>query len=503
MKKIITTISITVLSIISVFAQNDGDVLFDDIFLHEIRFENADTNIFITTKNYQQLKMIVDGVVVDSIGFKRKGNISAYTNPNKFGIKVKTNKYVNGKKYDGIKEFTLHINYQDPTMMREKLTYDICAEMGLFSLRTAFAKVYINNNYWRLYTLVEGKDEMYKQVFDNRDMDAIESLDFGDMCYLSDNPTDYDYDNNSSGLPYYQFENGDPLTAWPRFATMIDKANNTADNQYLDTVSTYLNLEDFFKYQAINVYLMNMDSYIDFRGNQIYVYDTIANLWQVTPWDFNASFGMWNTNNYIPSTYPIIPNAISNGCIASKLNNIPHLKAYYLDAICELNNTVGDTTTFFSKIDNWKAQIQQAVYDDTRKHVTNADFDDGIEYGFHMLFGDNQPALKTFITQRLAIITQGLSDENYNCSTVGTDDNIENSMGIKIYPNPANDIIKIKLQHNHKDNYEIQILNSVGQVVYLSNNSEEKISIKNLMSGIYFVVVKNGNFNYAEKIIKQ
>ena len=85
--------------------------------------------------------------------------------------------------YDGIKEFTLHMNFQDPTMLREKLTYDICEEMGLFSLRTAFAKVYINNVYWGLYTLVEGKDEMYKHQFGNRSSDAIESLDFGDMCY--------------------------------------------------------------------------------------------------------------------------------------------------------------------------------------------------------------------------------------------------------------------------------------------------------------------------------
>ncbi len=446
--------------------------------------------------------MIVDGNIVDSVGFKRKGNISGYSNPNKEGVKIKTNKYVAGKEYDGIKEFTLHMNFQDPTMMREKLTYDICAEMGLFSLRTAFAKVFINNDYWGLYTLVEGKDEMYKQVFENRDMDAIESLDFGDMCFLSTNPTDYDYDNNSSGFPYYKFENGDASTAWPRFATMIDRANNTADDQYLDTVSTYLNIEDFFRYQAINVYLMNMDSYIDFKGNQIYVYDTIAKLWQVTPWDFNASFGLWNTNNYQPATYSMIPSAISNGCITSKLNSIPQLRTYYLDAMCELNNTIGNTTEYFNKIDNWKTQIQQAVYDDTRKHVTNADFDNGIEYGFHMLFGDNQPALKTFITQRLAVITQGLAIENYNCSTLGIDDNLENSTGITLYPNPTADIINIKLQHNNKDNYEIQILNAVGQVVYLSKK-EDKISLKNLMSGIYFVTVKNGSFNYTGKIIKQ
>lgn len=169
-----------------------GNNIFDDSFLHEIRFENADTANWIATKDYQMLDVIIDGNTVDSVGFKRKGNISQYPSTNKYGIKVKSNKYVRGKYYDGIKEFTLHMNYQDPTMMREKLTYDICDELGLFSLRTAFAKVYINNVYWGLYTIVEGKDEMYKHIFGDRSSNAIESLDFGSMCYIGNNVADYD-----------------------------------------------------------------------------------------------------------------------------------------------------------------------------------------------------------------------------------------------------------------------------------------------------------------------
>ena len=267
------------------FAQNtDGDELFNDNVLHEIRFESMDTNIFIQTKDYQRVKIIVDGNTVDSIGVKRKGNISGYSTTNKYGLKIKTNKYVSGKEYDGTKEFTLHMNYQDPSMLREKLNYELADELGLYSLRTSFAKVYLNDVYWGLYTVVEGKDEMYKQVFNNRGMDAIESFDFGDMCHLFSDPTEYDVDNNSNGFPYYQLENGDANTAWINFEEMLDKANNTPNSSYISEVSNYLNLEDFFKYQALNVYLMNMDSYLAFKGNQIYVYDTTAQIWQVTPW---------------------------------------------------------------------------------------------------------------------------------------------------------------------------------------------------------------------------
>lgn len=481
------------------FAQTDGAQLFDDSFLHEIRFESADTMHFIQTKSYQQLRMVVDGQALDSVGFKRKGNISAYTNPNKFAIKIKTNKYVKGREYDGIKEFTLHMNYQDPSMMREKLTYDICAAMGLYSLRTAFAKVYINNEYWGLYTLVEGKDEMYKQVFSDRDMDAIESLDIGNMCFISNTPSDYDVDNNG-GIPTYKFENGNENTAWPRFAQMIDKANNTADNVYLDTVSKYLNLRDFFRYQAINTWLMNMDSYIGFQGNQIYVYDVNTQRWEVTPWDFNASFGLWDTNNTTPSSFPMLPDAITTGCIASKLNSIPTLKNYYLEAMCTLNQTVGDTTAFFAKIDQWKAQIQQAVYTDTRKHISNADFDRATSYGFHPLFGDNQPALKTFIAQRLAVIKQGLSNENYTCAPVATHSKTELS-GLRIFPNPTADILQIQFEQAPDAPYEVTLFNTLGQRLQQHQNTPQ-LSLATLTRGWYLVTVTQGKQQYTVRIFK-
>lgn len=483
-------------------AQNtNGDQLFNDNHLHIIKFEDVDIQTFTNTKDYQQLKMIIDDTEVDSIGFKRKGNISAYYSPDKFGIKIKTNKYVKGKKYDGIKEFTLHINYQDPSMLREKLTYDLCMDLGLYSLRTAFAKVYLNDEYWGVYTIVEGKDEMYKQIFDNRDMDAIESLDFGTMCYISDNPQDYDYENND-GNPTYQLENGDANTAWPRFAQMINKANNTPSNQYINTVSNYLNLEDFFKYQAINVYLMNMDSYLDFRGNQIYIYDEEEDLWQIQPWDFNASFGLWNTNNYSPDSYPIIPNSISDGCIAEKMNEVSELKSFYLDAMCNLQNILGNTNNYFNQINNWKEQIQQAVYDDDRKHFTNSDFDKGTEYGYLDLFGENIPALKTFIQERNAVIEQGLFNENHNCESTGTFD-ANNIQTLKIFPNPTQNYIQINSSLPDLIPYELFIYNHLGQLITQKQYNLNTVDIQFLQNGFYILKIRTKNEEHIFKLIKE
>jgi len=475
-------------------AQVPGAALFDDAMLHEIHFNNADTTIFINSKSYQSVDMIVDGVTVSNIGFKKKGNISASHPNNKFPFKIKTNKYVSGQKYDDIKEFTLHNSYQDPTYMREKITYDICKDMGLHSLRTAYAKVYINGAYWGLYTLVEGKDQLYKLQFGNNDGDAIESLDFGNMCYIDQNQASYDYD--LSGAPNYQLENGSATTAWPRFISMLDAANNTSDASYVSTVSQSLNLEDFFTYQALNVYLLNFDSYIGFKGNQIYYYDTLNTMWQVIPWDFNASLGLWDSNNHSPTSYSILPNAITTGCIASKLQTVPALNNYYMDAMCLMNQSLLDTTTINNRIDQLKAQIQTAVYTDWRKMYSNTEFDNTLGYGYYnnILAGENIPALKTFFADRATVISQGLISEGYSCPTVSTQNILteDASNNWLVYPNPSSDG-SFTIEFDAIDKYTIEIFNSLGQKIQEDTVDNTTSTNIQLDSGVYFISVRSQN----------
>lgn len=462
-----------------------GITLFNDSYLHEIRFENIDTMIFINSENYQSVKMTFDGTLINAVGVKQKGNISASHGNNKMPLKVKTNKYVSGQEYDGIREFTLNNSFQDPSMMREKMTYDMAGELGLYTLRTAYAKVYMDNIYWGVYTIVEGKDEMYKHVFGNKDGDAIESTDFGNLCYYGANKSDYAH----SSVDYrYIIDNGDETTAWSRFITMLDKANNSSNTNYQNLVSPYLNISDFARYQAMNVYLLNSDSYIGEIGNQLYFYDNNAALWQVIPWDFNASFGLWNTSNFTPTGYPIIPNRIANGCVAKFINTNATVKSYYLNTMCDLTTNFADTTNLNSIIDQWKNQIKTAVYADWRKDFTNNDFDNSTEYGYFAHNSEIVPALKTFAKDRYETITQALSTINYTCASSAKSFNqIEKSL--VIFPNPVQGLLYLKWQNEtitktgQKIRYEIW--NIHGQLMQSDELTDFKIDINSLQSGVF------------------
>ena len=233
------------------------------------------------------------------------------------------------------------------------------------------------------------------------------------------------------------------------------------------------------------MYLLNFDSYISLKGNQIYVFDSLVKKWQVTPWDFNASFGLWQTNSYDVATYPMIPNSVSSGCIASKMNTLPQLKNYYLDAMCLLNNVVCDTNVMISKINNWKNQLQQAVYDDYRKEASNTDFDNGTEYGYYDVFGlTDVPALKTVLKERYNVIHQGLINAGYNC-TVGISD-VKVDDKISIYPNPTHDYINISNDDSFIERVNIIDLN--GKLIY-ENKFTEKVNVSNLNAGMYVLKI--------------
>lgn len=493
MKKSILLVALITTTSFNDLTAQPGNVLFDDASIHEIRIDNVDTATFFLYQNkgvYSMATITIDGTTIDSIGAATKGNISWSHPNNKKPLKIKLNEYVSGRKYDSIKEFYLHNSYGDPSLMREKLTYDICRQMGLHSLRAAFSKVYINNVYWGVYTLIEAKDELYKRDFGNRDSEVYESFDFGSPCVFNQDPS------------YWAVDNGNPASTWPRLQLLTSKLANTPVGEYLDTIPEYFNITDFFKYQAVNVYLLNFDSYLQFNGNQLYLFDSInENRFQIIPWDFNASFGLWNTNNYGPTTLNIIPSLISNKCPFDKINSVPQLRSTYLDAMCLLVNTICDTLTLNNKITLFYNQIKSAAYADGRKEPTNAQFDLGANYGYQNYLGDNVPGLKTFVNERWLKIKTDLQNLSYSCTT-GIE-SYANTDSLLIYPNPATTTLTIN--HNLSGNVTYRILDVTGQELQAGtiNQTEQQISVGELADGIYFLQLFEDNKSAGqEKFVK-
>lgn len=92
-----------------------------------------------------------------------------------------------------------------------------------------------------------------------------------------------------------------------------------------------------------------------------------------------------------------------------------------------------------------------------------------------------------------------------NCAVLETND-FENN-NLQLYPNPATNALHVQLDNSTTD-YKIAIYNTLGSVVYESNNTllinSNSINISQLNSGIYFVKITDSeNRIYQKRLIKE
>lgn len=79
------------------------------------------------------------------------------------------------------------------------------------------------------------------------------------------------------------------------------------------------------------------------------------------------------------------------------------------------------------------------------------------------------------------------------------------SNNIKIYPNPANEMLNVEFKMLNGDNAKLEIINSVGQVVQTTQllNQTTVINTKELSNGLYFITLKTGTTTLTKKIVIQ
>ncbi|MBU3743254.1 MAG: T9SS type A sorting domain-containing protein, partial [Sediminibacterium sp.] len=69
----------------------------------------------------------------------------------------------------------------------------------------------------------------------------------------------------------------------------------------------------------------------------------------------------------------------------------------------------------------------------------------------------------------------------------------------EIYPNPSNQYVTLNLPN--KSNASVQVYSIQGQLM-ASFNSDDALDISKLVAGIYTIVVKQADFIWTEKFLK-
>ncbi|MEI7499605.1 MAG: CotH kinase family protein [Bacteroidota bacterium] len=495
----------------SAFTQNN--TLFDDTRLSSIYITISPDSLeviydSVLSDHYYMARFIFDDNekrdTLENVGFRLRGNTSRYSKKKSF--KISFNEYVSGRKYQGVKKINLNGEHNDPTMIREKLFYDIWKKAGMVERRTSFMKVYINNSYYGLYTnLEEMEKEWLTLVYQKNGGNLFKCSYPADLVYHgTDQQTYKDLQNSTStGGRVYELQTNKSQDDYARLVELITTLNKQPVGTFAADISKILNVDHFLKALAIDVATGNWDDY-SYNKNNYYMYENPSDsTFDFIAYDPDNTFGVdwfgidWGTRDcrdWINKSMPLP--------LAQKVLAVPAFFAKYKLYLDTIANTIINPDSIFSHIDAMKVLIQQAAEADTYRTLdygyTVADFNNSFSNPFnkaHVKYG-----LKPFIETRKEKILSQLHP-------AGISTDLQRNSGLTIFPNPAAESITVSFANLPSELINAKIIDIFGKIVEEividnSNINSLTFQVKNLQKGMYILRIEASNTFYQVKFFK-
>lgn len=493
-KNILTTFCLLFLLLGNISAQSPGAHLFDNSYIHEIKiislYESlGDTlsNNYVMSFGFGQIQtrkipyapalIIIDGTTLDTIGIRHKGFNSWWSSVKK-PIKIDINKYTD-QKYDGLAKFNLHNGSGDPSFLRENLSYHALSALGVAAPRTAFTKLYLDDEYLGLYRLVEQVDNTYLDVNfgDHKgNLYAQQSTGSGGfgLDWISENQEDY--------YPFLELENHESTNDWSVLIHFFDVLNHATDEQFKTQINSVFNVNEYLKILAFDVAVNNYDWYGN-SGRNYYLAEIDGKV-QWLAWDYNLS---WRENtaavNIEPDDYPLL---------VRRILNVPEFYEQYLQHFCDLNDLF-TSDEFTEYIESEAAKIDELL-----KVDPYMDYDyEAFQANIYQAWND-YPGLTSFATQRGSEMAETLQNLGMSCGLVTEiPDNFDD---LKLFPVPANQYLHVEYLIQPKVDYHI--IDSSGKIVQKGKtNSTTAIDISLLNPGFYIFRVMEPNGSTAKGFV--
>ncbi len=387
LKRYLIFISAFLLQINS-FSQSN---FYDSDTIREIRISFYNTNwdylldsLYVQGDNERILAdLTIDGSTYDSVGVRYKGFSSVSVNRIKNPFNIKLDYIIDGQDHQGTDKLKLSNIIQDPSFIREVLSYEISRKY-MPSSQANFANLYINDTLWGLYTNVEAVNKSF----------LIDHFDSKYNAFFKCNPENLDIQvggensnlSNTHGtdsIDYHPFYAIKSDYGWEDLYNLIDTLNNVSDS-----IHHVLNLDRTLWMHALNYSMINFDSYIGYAQNY-YLYRDQANQWNPIIWDLNMSFGGFRLTDASQSYFngfdilqaqemdPLIHHnliSVSPRPLLRKLFGTERNRKMYLAHIRTIMQENFVNQDYFVRGQNLQNLIDQDVQNDTNKFYPYSDF---------------------------------------------------------------------------------------------------------------------------------
>ena len=362
--------------------------------IHRARFPWADGSISI---NKQPLK---------DIGARYKGNASfnLMRGNLKRNMKIKLDWSIKEQNYNSIETINLNAGGLDPSKLRDAFAYLLFRQAGVPAPRTTFAEMTLTipgrykQEHLGIYTIVEQVNKAYlKDHFGSKKGLLMKPEGIASMEYHGDDWRFYEH--------LYR-PDSKPSTAQSKrvieFAHIVNLSNK---KQFHDSIASYLDIDGFLRFIAVNALIVNLDTMLAMPQNYYLHLGKDTNKFVFFPWDLDISFAGWPLGGKPEDQMNLSlahPHSLDEHKLIDRLLSIESIKLRYDKIINQLVGGVFSKEQLTKKFEKMERAVIAARERDTAAIGARN------ERGYPAPFGYKPPGIREFIDKRSASIARQL-----------------------------------------------------------------------------------------------
>ncbi|MES2640777.1 MAG: CotH kinase family protein [Myxococcota bacterium] len=258
-------------------ADGPGGFLYTEGTIHDFYFDLSEEAMDALGRDEPDVHALLTykGVTWD-VGFKLKGSSTYQGMDGKPSIKVDLEEWVPDQAMLGVRRLTLNNMVFDATMLREHTAYRLYDVVGAPAPRHGYARVWINDEPYGLYGIVETMDEQFLRRRFPQDGDGN----------LYDSTYTY-ADLTSGGISHFELKEGEPVEPYADLRELVDALDR---HDILTVLDTRFDRDAVLGMWAVDLVTPMWDGYSRNTNNYLLYHATVADRWYFLPWGQDTAF---------------------------------------------------------------------------------------------------------------------------------------------------------------------------------------------------------------------
>ena len=351
--------------------------------------------------------LTINGQHLNGIGARYKGNASfnLMRGSLKRNMKIKLDWTNKDQNYNSVETLNLNAGGLDPSKLRDVFSYWLFREAGVPAPRTTFAEMTLTipgryeKEHLGLYTIVEQVNKSFlKDRFGSKKGLLMKPEGIASVEYHGDDWRFY--------APLYRPDDQPSLAQSKRVMDFANVVNLSNTKQFRDSISSYLDIDGFLRFIAVNALIVNLDTLLAMPQNYYLHLSKDTNKFVFFPWDLDISFAGWPLGGKPADQMKLSlvhPHSSDAHKLIDRLLAVESVKLRYDKIINQLVEGIFSKEQLIKKFE----KLERTILDSRERDAVAIESRN--ERGYPAPRGYQPPGIREFIDKRTSSIKRQLN----------------------------------------------------------------------------------------------